>query len=179
MQTVYSDAHEAHAYTSEFERGALTPAKEVPERGRLILDTVRSRGLGPLIAPSHFGNEPILRVTAPLPAAQLVESRLVNILHFQTLIAAKAARMTLAAPDKILIDFGLRPAHGAEAGLLAARASYIAGFAGTATVLAEKLFGIPTFGTMAHSFIQIYDDEAAAFEDFARSRPQSRRIRRR
>jgi nicotinate phosphoribosyltransferase len=120
-----------------------------------------------------FANAPILRVTAPLPAAQLVESRLVNILHFQTLIAAKAARMTLAAPDKILIDFGLRRAHGAEAGLLAARASYIAGFAGTATVLAEKLFGIPTFGTMAHSFIQIYDDEAAAFEDFARSRPQS------
>ena len=85
-----------------------------------------------------FANEPILRVTAPLPEAQLVETRLINILHFQTLIASKAARMMLAAPGKLLVDFGLRRAHGAEAGLMAARASYIAGFAGTATVLAEK-----------------------------------------
>ena len=79
----------------------------------------------------------------------------------------------LAAPGKLLVDFGLRRAHGAEAGLMAARASYIAGFAGTATVLAEKLFGIPTFGTMAHSFVEAYDDESAAFERFARSRPQN------
>ena len=71
-----------------------------------------------------FANEPILRVTAPLPQAQLVESRLINILHFQTLIATKAARMVLAAPGKLLVDFGLRRAHGAEAGLMAARASY-------------------------------------------------------
>ena len=84
-----------------------------------------------------FANEPILRVTAPMPQAQLVETRLINILHFQTLIAAKAARMVLAAPGKLLVDFGLRRAHGAEAGLMAARASYIAGFAGTATMLAE------------------------------------------
>jgi nicotinate phosphoribosyltransferase len=119
-----------------------------------------------------FAGEPILRVTAPLPEAQLVESRLVNILHFQILIAAKASRMVLAAQGRPLIDFGLRRAHGAEAGLMAARASYMTGFAGTATVLADKLFGIPVFGTMAHSFIQIHDDEAAAFENFARSRPQ-------
>ncbi|MFY9317618.1 MAG: hypothetical protein WAO95_18920 [Burkholderiales bacterium] len=76
-----------------------------------------------------FVGEPILRVTAPLPEAQLVETRLINILHFQSLIAAKAARMRLAAPDKLLVDFGLRRAHGAEAGLMAARASYIAIFA--------------------------------------------------
>jgi len=120
-----------------------------------------------------FPNEPILRVTAPLPQAQLAETRLINILHFQSLIASKAARMTLSAPGKLLIDFGLRRAHGAEAGLMAARASYIAGFAGTATMLAEKLYGIPSFGTMAHSFIQAYDDEGTAFEDFARSRPQN------
>ncbi|HEV2000737.1 MAG TPA: nicotinate phosphoribosyltransferase, partial [Xanthobacteraceae bacterium] len=121
----------------------------------------------------YFAEEPILRVTAPLPQAQLVESRLINILHFQSLIAAKAARMVLAAPGKLLVDFGLRRAHGAEAGLMAARASYLAGFAGTATVLAEKLFGIPTFGTMAHSYIQTHDDEAVAFMDFARSRPDN------
>ena len=72
-----------------------------------------------------------------------------------------------------MVDFGLRRAHGAEAGLMAARASYIAGFAGTATVLAEKLFGIPIYGTMAHSFIQAQDDEAAAFERFAQSRPDN------
>ena len=108
-----------------------------------------------------FANEPILRVTAPLPEAQLVETRLINILHFQSLIAAKAARMVLCAPGKLLVDFGLRRAHGAEAGLFAARASYIAGFAGTATVLAGKLYGIPIFGTMAHSFIQAYDDESS------------------
>jgi nicotinate phosphoribosyltransferase len=118
-----------------------------------------------------FPDEPILRITAPLPQAQLVETRLVNILHFQTLVASKAARMTLAAPGKLLVDYGLRRAHGAEAGLLAARASYISGFAGTATVLAETRFGIPTFGTMAHSFIQAFPDETAAFEAFAEARP--------
>lgn len=120
---------------------------------------------------AFFPNEPILRVTAPLPEAQLIESRLINLLHFQTLIASKAARIVLAAPDKVLVDFGLRRAHGAEAGLLAARASYIAGFAGTATLAAEKDFGIPVFGTMAHSFMEAHDDEATAFERFARARP--------
>jgi nicotinate phosphoribosyltransferase len=120
-----------------------------------------------------FANEPILRVTAPMPQAQLVETRLINFLHFQSLIASKAARMVMAAPGKMLVDFGLRRSHGAEAGLLAARASYVAGFAGTATVAAEQLWGIPTFGTMAHSFIQAFDDEAEAFEKFARSRPDN------
>src|SRR5512139_1968678 len=120
-----------------------------------------------------FANEPILRITAPMPQAQLVETRLINLLHFQTLIASKAARMVLAAPGKLLVDFGLRRAHGAEAGLLAARASYIAGFAGTATVMAGKLFGVPIYGTMAHSFVQAFDDETAAFERFARARPDN------
>jgi nicotinate phosphoribosyltransferase len=120
-----------------------------------------------------FPDEPILRVTAALPEAQLVETRLINLLQFQSMIAAKAARMVLAAPGKRLVDFGLRRAHGAEAGFLAARASYIAGFAGTATVLADKEFGIPIFGTMAHSYIQVHDDEAEAFENFARARPKN------
>ena len=120
-----------------------------------------------------FPIEPILRITAPLPQAQLVETRLINLVHYQSLIASKAARMVLAAPGKLLVDFGLRRAHGAEAGLLAARASYIAGFAGTATVLAEQRFGIPTFGTMAHSFIEVFDCESEAFEKFARSCPEN------
>ena len=118
-----------------------------------------------------FSDEPILRVTAPLPQAQLVESRLINLLHFQTMIASKAARCVLAAPDKQLVDFGFRRAHGAEAGVLAARASYLAGFAGSATVAAGPLFGIPTYGTMAHSFIQAHDDETTAFANFAATNP--------
>jgi nicotinate phosphoribosyltransferase len=120
-----------------------------------------------------FPYEPLLRVTAPLPQAQLVESRIINILHLQSLLAAKAARCVLAAPDKLLVDFGLRRAHGAEAGLLAARASYLAGFAGTATVLAGRLYGIPLFGTMAHSFVQAHDNEADAFLHFAYAQPDN------
>ena len=118
-----------------------------------------------------FPDEPILRVTAPMPQAQLAESRLLNLVHFETLVATKAARSVLAAPGKRLVDFGLRRAHGAEAGLLAARASYLAGFAGTATVLAGARMGIPLFGTMAHSFVEAHDDEAAAFERFAQAYP--------
>jgi nicotinate phosphoribosyltransferase len=118
-----------------------------------------------------FPNEPLIRITAPLPMAQIVETRLINILHFQTMIASKAARMVLAAPGKILSDFGLRTAHGAEAGLFSARASYIAGFASAANVLAGERYGIPVVGTMAHSFVQVHEDEMAAFENFARARP--------
>jgi nicotinate phosphoribosyltransferase len=114
-----------------------------------------------------FANEPLLRVTAPLPQAQLVESRLVNLIHYQTLVASKAARCVLAAGGRRLIDFGLRRAHGAEAGLAAARASWIAGFDGTATALAAPALGLPVFGTMAHSFVQAHADEAEAFRHFA------------
>ncbi len=120
-----------------------------------------------------FANEPVLRITAPLPQAQLVETCVINILQFQVLAASKAARMVLAAPGKMLLDFGLRRAHGTEAGLRVARASYIAGFTGSATVPAEAFYGIPVFGTMAHSFIQAHTDEAAAFKNFARSWPDS------
>lgn len=118
-----------------------------------------------------FPEEPVLRITAPLPQAQLVESRVMNLLHFETLIASKAARLVMSAPDKLLMDFGMRRAHGAEAGLLAARASYLAGFSGTATVLAGALYDIPLFGTMAHSYIQAHEDEALAFEHFLRCNP--------
>lgn len=119
-----------------------------------------------------FADEPILRVTAPLPQAQFVESRLLNIVHFQTLIASKAARVVLAAPGKLLVDFGMRRAHGAEAALFAARAAYLAGFSGTATAEAGRQFGIPVFGTMAHSFVQAHASEQDAFAAFARARPQ-------
>ncbi|MCS6781469.1 MAG: nicotinate phosphoribosyltransferase, partial [Geminicoccaceae bacterium] len=119
-----------------------------------------------------FPDEPILRVVAPIAQAQWLETRLLNLIHFQTAVASKAARVVLAAQGRTLIDFGLRRAHGAEAGLLAARAAYLAGFAGTATALAGARFDIPVFGTMAHSFVQAHDDEADAFLRFAESFPQ-------
>jgi len=120
-----------------------------------------------------FADEPLLRVIAPLREAQLIESRVLNLVHLQTLVASKAARCVLAAGARPLVDFGLRRAHGAEAGLLSARASYVAGFAGTATVEAARRYAVPMFGTMAHSFVQAHDDEAAAFADFARAQPDN------
>jgi nicotinate phosphoribosyltransferase len=116
-----------------------------------------------------FPTEPVLRVVAPLPQAQLVESRIINLLQFETLIASKAVRSVLVAPDKLLVEFGMRRAHGAEAALLAARASYLAGFSGTSNVLASMRYRIPAYGTMAHSFIQAHASESEAFLDFARS----------
>lgn len=119
-----------------------------------------------------FADEPVLRVTAPLPEAQFIESRVINLLNFQSMIATKAARCRHAAGHRRLADFGLRRTHGAEAGLLAARACYLAGFDATATVEAGREFGIPITGTMAHSFIQAHDDESTAFRDFARIHPR-------
>ncbi len=116
-----------------------------------------------------FANEPVLRVKAPIAQAQLVESRLLNLVHYATLVASKAARCRLAAPDSLLVDFGLRRAHGSEAGLLAARSSYLAGFAGSATVLAGQRFGLPVFGTMAHSYIEAHELEVQAFRAYADS----------
>ena len=116
-----------------------------------------------------FPHEPILQVIAPLPEAQLVETRLINLLNFQTSIGSKAARSVLVAPGKLLVEFGMRRAHGAEAALMAARATYVVGFHGTSNVLAGRLFEIPLFGTMAHSFIQAHDSEITAFEHFAAS----------
>jgi nicotinate phosphoribosyltransferase len=120
-----------------------------------------------------FPNEPILRITAPLPEAQLIESRLINLLHFQTLIASKAARSVLIAEGKLLVDFGMRRAHGSEAALLAARASYLAGFDGSATVSAGMSFGVPVYGTMAHSFVQTHNQESQAFAHFAVANPDN------
>ena len=118
-----------------------------------------------------FQNEPICSVTAPLPEAQLVETRIINLLHYQTLVASKAARMVVVAPGRLLVDFGLRRSHGAEAGLLGARAAYLAGFSGSSNLLAEREFGIPSYGTMAHSFVEAHEDEGRAFENFLSAFP--------
>ena len=120
-----------------------------------------------------FADEPILRIVAPIREAQLVESRVMNLLHFASMAASKAARVALAAGPRLLVDFAMRRAHGAEAALASARASYIAGFSGTATVEAGRRYGIPIFGTMAHSYVQAHDDEETAFEHFALAQPDN------
>lgn len=115
-----------------------------------------------------FTNEPILRVSAPIIEAQIVETFLLTLINFQTLIASKASRVVQSARGRGVVEFGARRAHGPEAGLLAARASYIGGCIGTSNVLAGYTFGIPTYGTMAHSFVMNYDSELEAFERFCK-----------
>ncbi len=113
-----------------------------------------------------FPNEPVLRVTAPVIEAQLVETYLLSVINFETLIASKAARVVAAARGREVVEFGARRAHGPESALLAARASYIGGCVGTSNVLAGYTFGIPTYGTLAHSFVMMFDSEREAFERF-------------
>jgi nicotinate phosphoribosyltransferase len=113
-----------------------------------------------------FPGEPLLRVTAPIVEAQLVETSLLSILHFQTLIASKAARITTAAEGRPVIEFGSRRAHGIEAGVLAARAAFIGGCQGTSNTYAGHHFGIPVYGTQAHSWIMAHADESEAFAAF-------------
>ncbi|HEV8713970.1 MAG TPA: nicotinate phosphoribosyltransferase [Candidatus Binatia bacterium] len=119
-----------------------------------------------------FAHEPLLEITAPIIEAQVIETFVLNAVHLQTLIASKAARCYSAARGRLLVDFALRRTHGIDAGLKVARASYLAGFAGTSNVLAGKLYGVPFYGTMAHSFIQSFDDEEAAFTAYAETFPE-------
>lgn len=120
-----------------------------------------------------FPDEPLVQVIAPLQEAQLIETLVLNQIHFQSVIASKAARVVTAAAGRNVVDFGSRRAHGLDAALKTARASYLTGAAGTSNVLAGKLWGIPIFGTMAHSYIQAHDDERRAFEAFARLYPET------
>ncbi len=120
-----------------------------------------------------FAGEPIIEVVAPLPEAQLVETYLINQIHFQTMIASKGARVVDAADGRPVADFGARRAHGTDAALKAARALYIAGVDATSNVLASRTYGIPAAGTMAHSYVQAHDRELDAFRNFVRSYPQT------
>jgi nicotinate phosphoribosyltransferase len=118
-----------------------------------------------------FAGEPILEVDAPLIEAQLVETMMLNAIHYPTAVASKAARCVAAAPGKALVDFGLRRMPGIEAGLAAARAAYIAGFDSTSNLLAGQRYGIPVAGTLAHSYIEAFDSEIEALEAFAHTFP--------
>lgn len=119
-----------------------------------------------------FENEPLIQVEANLPDAQILETLIINIIHFQTLIASKAARSFIVSGGKRVIDFGFRRAHGIEAGVYAARAAYIAGIDSTSNLEAGKNFGIPVVGTMAHSYVMVFDSEEEAFKCFAKSFPK-------
>ncbi|GGB57140.1 nicotinate phosphoribosyltransferase [Virgibacillus dakarensis] len=116
-----------------------------------------------------FGNEPILRVEANLAEAQLVESALLNIVNYQTLIATKASRMKQIVEDQLVMEFGTRRAHELDAAIWGTRAAFIGGFEATSNVRAGKIFGIPVAGTHAHSMIQAYRDEYTAFKKYAAS----------
>ncbi|MGH2819162.1 MAG: nicotinate phosphoribosyltransferase [Actinomycetota bacterium] len=119
-----------------------------------------------------FACEPLLQVTAPLIEAQIVETFLLNCVMFQTMIASKAARVALACGNRSFVDFSPRRDHGADAAVKAARASYVGGASATSNVLAGKLFGIDTSGTMAHSYVLAFEDEISAFREFVRDFPE-------
>lgn len=114
-----------------------------------------------------FNNEPLMRIEAPLIQAQLLETAILNIINFQTLIATKASRIKNVVGDDIVMEFGTRRAQEMDAAVWGARAAYVAGFDSTSNVRAGKLFGIPISGTHAHSMVQAYDDEYTAFKKYA------------
>lgn len=118
-----------------------------------------------------FANEPVIRVTASIIEAQIVESFLLNTINLQTMIASKASRVVLAAKNKKVYDFALRRTHGKDAGIKVSRASYIAGFSGTSNCLAGKLYKIPIVGTMAHSFVMSFKHELDSFLAYAETFP--------
>jgi nicotinate phosphoribosyltransferase len=120
-----------------------------------------------------FADEPVLQVVAPLAQAQLVETYVLNQLHYSTLVASKGIRVVTAAAGRSVIDFGMRRTHGTAAAMMSARAGYISGLDATSNVLAGKVYGIPLAGTMAHSFVQTHDDEEDAFRAFVRLYPQT------
>ena len=120
-----------------------------------------------------FAGEPLLEVTAPIGEAQLLETVILNQIHFQTVAASKAIRVVIVSGERPVADFGARRMHGTDAALKAARAFYIAGLASTSNVLAGRIYGVPVTGTMAHSYIQAHEDEASAFRAFAESFPDA------
>jgi nicotinate phosphoribosyltransferase len=154
------------AYLAEqeenYDPGFLEELRELRFTGNL-----RSVKEGTLV----FPNEPLIQVEARVIEAQLLETALLNFMNYQTLIATKAARIRLVAPNEILLEFGSRRAQEADAAIWGARAAYIAGFDATSNMLAGMMFGIPTKGTHAHSWVQDHATELEAFERFAEALP--------
>src|SRR5947207_3267000 len=120
-----------------------------------------------------FGNEPLVRVKGPLLQCQIVETALLNLINFQTLIATKSARICQAATGDPVLEFGLRRAQGIDGAISATRAAYVGGCAATSNVLAGKMFGIPVKGTHAHSWVMSFDDELESFHAYAQAMPNN------
>ena len=159
----FSDSDLKYLATQGFEKDFLNYLKDFKFRGKIY-----SVAEGDVVFPTR----PIIQVEANIIEAQIIETILLNLLNFQTLIATKASRMRLVAGDAALLDFGLRRAQ-ATGGYFATRAAVVGGFNGTSNVIAGIDFDIPVSGTMAHSFIQSYDDELSAFRAFAEGRPKN------
>jgi len=168
--------------TFEFDDGSLAYLESLPGRdGRPLFEPGFLDWLGrmrlscdidaiPEGVPA-FPQEPLLRVRGPIAQCQLLESALLNLLNFSTLIATKGARVSLAAGDDPVVEFGMRRAQGLDGAVTASRASYIGGCAGTSNTLAGKLYGIPVRGTQAHSWIMAFESEWEAFEAYAEALP--------
>jgi nicotinate phosphoribosyltransferase len=146
-----------------------------PDRFLAFLEALRFTGKVRAIPEGRiaFCDEPLLEITAPVMEAQLVETFVINAINLPTLIATKASRCLHAAGDRRLVDFSLRRTHGMDAGLMVARASYIGGFIGTSNVQAGKIYGLPIYGTMAHSYVESFDHEIDSFRAFAKSFPDN------
>jgi len=159
-----------------FSDDAIQYLRSFHQFDRAFLDYLRElRFMGEVRAVQEgtavFTDEPLLEVTAPIIEAQLVETAVMNLCHFQTLLVSKAARSVIAARGRPVVEFGLRRTHGLDAGMKAARSSFIAGAVMSSNVLAGRYYGVPPTGTMAHSYVSAFPHEIDAFRAFARAFP--------
>ena len=146
-----------------------------PDKFLQFLETLRFTGEVRAIPEGRlaFCHEPLVEITAPVMQAQLVETFVINSINLPTLVATKASRCHHAAGKRGLVDFSLRRTHGMDAGLMVARSSFIGGFIGTSNVQAGKIYGLPIYGTMAHSYVESFDREIESFRAFAKSFPDN------
>jgi nicotinate phosphoribosyltransferase len=146
-----------------------------PDKFLQFLETLRFTGEVRAVPEGRiaFCDEPLVEITAPVMQAQLVETFVINSINLPTLVATKASRCHYAAGERRLVDFSLRRTHGMDAGLMVARSSFIGGFIGTSNVQAGKIYGLPIYGTMAHSYVESFDREIESFRAFAKSFPDN------
>jgi nicotinate phosphoribosyltransferase len=146
-----------------------------PDKFLQFLETLRFNGEVRAVPEGRiaFCDEPLVEITAPVMQAQLVETFVINSINLSTLVATKASRCHYAAGKRRLVDFSLRRTHGMDAGLMVARSSFIGGFIGTSNVQAGKIYGLPIYGTMAHSYVESFDREIESFRAFAKSFPDN------
>ena len=167
----YLESFHFHADDLEYlERTSLFPSKFLQ-----FLETLRFTGEVRAIPEGRiaFCDEPLVEITAPVMQAQVVETFVINSINLPTLVATKASRCHYAAGERRLVDFSLRRTHGMDAGLMVARASFIGGFIGTSNVQAGKIYDLPIYGTMAHSYVESFDREIDSFRAFAKSFPDN------